>query len=81
MGYSAEICEGGEMVALKRILSTTSPQRMLTEMQYLQMLDGEHNVVELLNVCFDAGNLTLVLPYFEHERFRETYTAMTTCQG
>ena len=66
--------------SFKVFLPHPSIRACLTEMQYLQMLDGEHNVVELLNVCFDAGNLTLVLPYFEHERFRETYTAMTTCE-
>jgi len=34
-------------------------------------------VVELLNVCFDAGSLSLVLSYIEHSNFREIYTLLS----
>ena len=34
-------------------------------------------MVELLNVCFDAGSLSLVLSYIEHSNFREIYTLLS----
>jgi len=78
--YRAVTCDGDESIALKRIISTTSPARMLSEAKYLQTLDGAQNVVELLNVCFHDGNLTLVLPHFKHDYFRETYATMSVSE-
>ncbi|CAN0421417.1 unnamed protein product, partial [Discosporangium mesarthrocarpum] len=58
------------IVALKRINSTCSPQRILNEYRHMCRLGGRHNVVSVEGLVRTPGGcFGLVMPYFEHDEF------------
>ena len=59
------------VVALKRIHPTCAPSRILSEMNFLKVLGGTAHVPALLGGVRFEDQITLVLPYFEHDRFKE----------
>jgi cell division control protein 7 len=63
-------------VALKRLYPTSTPQRILSEIKLLQLLGGKCNVVPLLGGFRDGGQVTLVMPYFSHDSFKDFMSTM-----
>lgn len=57
-------------VALKRLYPTSSPRRVLNEIQCLRALNGAEGVTRVLACLRNFGEVILVLPYVEHERFQ-----------
>lgn len=60
-------------VALKRIYVTSSPQRILNELNLLFILSGSPYVAPLLDAVRQDDQIIAVLPYYEHIDFREFY--------
>jgi len=69
-----------EIVALKRINPTCSPQRILNEMRFLHLLGGKGHVAPLLGAIRDGHQVTLVLPLIEHQKFKDYLPLMTVAQ-
>jgi cell division control protein 7 len=79
-GYSND----SNLVALKRIYPTCSPPRILNEMMHLRNLglvflenilltchsSGKANVLPLCGVLRMKDQVTLVIPYFPHDKFK-----------
>lgn len=64
-------------VALKRIYVTSSPARILSELQMLK--DMSHpNVIPLLTAIRQNDQVIAVLPYFHHEDFRTYFHKMNS---
>ena len=57
-------------IALKRINSTSSPQRILDEMSFLKYLGGKNNVVPIINGIRCEDQVLVTFPYFYSEEFR-----------
>lgn len=57
-------------IALKRINSTSSPQRILDEMSFLKLLGGKNNVVPVINGLRCEDQVLVTFPYFYSEEFR-----------
>jgi len=64
------------VVALKRIYSTCRPGRILNEIQHLKNLGGKCYVTELLGGLRYKDQVTLILPYFEHDKFKDYLITM-----
>jgi cell division control protein 7 len=70
-----------EIVALKRIYPTSTPSRILNEIQLLRELGSEKaHVVCLKRILRFDDQVTLVLPYFAHDSFKEYVLTMTAPQ-
>jgi len=74
------ITSDNQIVALKRIYPTCSPARILHEMQFLKMLGGLNHVAQLLGAMRYKDQVTLVLPYVEHQKFKDYLPLMTVQQ-
>jgi len=75
------ICKATQrVVVLKRIYPTCSPDRILNEMKYLHLLGGKANVLPLLGALRCRDQVSLVLPYFEHHKFKDYLPLMTVPQ-
>ncbi|KAG0418294.1 putative cell division control protein 7 like protein 1 [Dictyocoela roeselum] len=57
-------------VAIKNITRTSSPQRVLDELQYLKKLRGVKNVIPLLNCMRHEDQIAAIFPYFKHDDFK-----------
>ncbi|CAN0423288.1 unnamed protein product [Ectocarpus sp. 12 AP-2014] len=68
-----------KLVALKRINPTCSPSRILNEFNQMRALGGGgHNVIEVQGVVRTPGGVfALVMPFFEHDDFRQVMKTLT----
>lgn len=57
--------------AIKNITMTSSPNRVLEELKFLKKLDGQNNVIPLINVLRFEDQIIAVFPYFHCSDFRE----------
>eukprot|EP00474_Spongospora_subterranea_P002113 CRZ02571.1 hypothetical protein [Spongospora subterranea] len=64
-------------VALKRITPTSSPERIAREIQMLHDLGGNCHISPILTAHRSRDQVTLVMPYFQHDQFREYYNKLT----
>ncbi|CAM9810441.1 unnamed protein product [Ectocarpus sp. 4 AP-2014] len=68
-----------KLVALKRINPTCSPSRILNEFNQMRTLGGGgHNVIEVQGVVRTRGGVfAMVMPFFEHDDFRQVMKTLT----
>ena len=64
-------------VAIKKIYVTSSPQRILNELDLLNDLRGFDSVCPLITAFRHQDQVVAVLPYFKHTDFREYFRKMT----
>ena len=57
--------------AVKHIIPTSSPDRILTEVDCLRQAGGRHNVIPLLFCYRIGGDVVLVMPYIRPTKFSE----------
>ncbi|KAK9457671.1 kinase-like domain-containing protein [Dipodascopsis uninucleata] len=60
-------------VAIKRIYVTSSPQRVLNELELLHTLSGCASIAPLITAFRDQDQVVAILPYFRHVDFRDFY--------
>eukprot|EP00762_Andalucia_godoyi_P000411 ANDGO_03203.mRNA.1 putative cell division control protein 7 homolog 1 len=63
--------------AVKVLHPFSSPERILTEVEFLRLLGGKENVVALLRAFRQCDNVMLVLDYLDHEEFKEHFLFYT----
>ncbi|KAI0836235.1 kinase-like protein [Hypoxylon sp. FL0890] len=66
-----------KFVAIKKIYVTSSPARILNELELLHDLRDSHSVCPLITAFRHADQVLAVLPYFRHQDFRKYYPQMT----
>lgn len=64
-------------VAIKKIYVTSSPTRILNELELLNDLRGFESVCPLITAFRHTDQVVAVLPYFRHTDFREYFRKMT----
>jgi cell division control protein 7 len=64
-------------VAIKKIYVTSSPSRILNELDLLNDLRGFDSVCPLITAFRHTDQVVAVLPYFKHTDFREYFRNMT----
>lgn len=64
-------------VAIKKIYVTSSPSRILNELDLLYDLRGCNSVCPLITAFRSTDQVVAVLPYFKHTDFREYFRNMT----
>lgn len=64
-------------VAIKKIYVTSSPSRILNELELLNDLRGCDSVCPLITAFRHTDQVVAVLPYFRHTDFREYFRRMT----
>jgi cell division control protein 7 len=64
-------------VAIKKIYVTSSPSRILNELELLNDLRGFDSVCPLITAFRHTDQVVAVLPYFRHTDFREYFRKMT----
>ncbi|KAH7382977.1 kinase-like domain-containing protein [Cadophora sp. MPI-SDFR-AT-0126] len=64
-------------VAIKKIYVTSSPSRILNELELLNDLRGFDSVCPLITAFRSTDQVAAVLPYFRHTDFREYFRKMT----
>lgn len=64
-------------VAIKKIYVTSSPQRILNELELLNDLRDAPNVCPLITALRSNDQVVAILPYFPHKDFREYYRDFT----
>ncbi|KAI9740817.1 MAG: hypothetical protein M1818_004422 [Claussenomyces sp. TS43310] len=64
-------------VAIKKIYVTSSPSRILNELELLNDLRGCNSVCPLITAFRHTDQVVAVLPYFRHTDFREYFRKMT----
>ncbi len=64
-------------VAIKKIYVTSSPSRILNELELLNDLRGCDSVCPLITAFRHTDQVVAVLPYFRHTDFREYFRQMT----
>lgn len=64
-------------VAIKKIYVTSSPARILNELELLNDLRGFDSVCPLITAFRHTDQVAAVLPYFRHTDFREYFRRMT----
>ncbi|KAK6579949.1 hypothetical protein PZA11_007657 [Diplocarpon coronariae] len=64
-------------VAIKKIYVTSSPSRILNELELLNDLRGFDSVCPLITAFRSTDQVVAVLPYFRHTDFREYFRKMT----
>eukprot|EP00903_Cladosiphon_okamuranus_P012151 g11399.t1 len=77
--HSAVRQKKDDLVAIKRINPTCSPSRILNEFEQMRKLrGGNHNVIQVQGVVRTPGGVfALVMPYFEHDDFRQVIKTLT----
>ena len=63
----------GQLVALKKIYVTSSPQRIANELELLHILRDSPHICPLLTAFRHMDQVVAVLPYFRHLDFRLYY--------
>lgn len=66
----------GVYVALKRIYVTSSPQRILNELEIMEDLRNCRNISFLITAFRTEDQIIAVMPYSRHSDFREYYRIM-----
>eukprot|EP01119_Soliformovum_irregulare_P005349 TRINITY_DN17119_c0_g1_i1.p1 TRINITY_DN17119_c0_g1~~TRINITY_DN17119_c0_g1_i1.p1 ORF type:complete len:440 (+),score=54.24 TRINITY_DN17119_c0_g1_i1:71-1390(+) len=70
--YLAQRLDGSDStVAIKRIYPTCSPERIYNEIQHLKVLGGLHNVAPFLGGLRERDQVTIVMPFMDHDNFKE----------
>ncbi|KAK3361876.1 kinase-like domain-containing protein [Lasiosphaeria ovina] len=64
-------------VAIKKIYVTSSPTRILNELELLHDLRGCSSVCPLITAFRQTDQVVAILPYFRHADFREYFRKMT----
>ena len=64
---------GAKYVAIKKIYVTSSPLRILNELELLHDLRDSPNVCPLITAFRDQDQVIAILPFFPHKDFREYY--------
>lgn len=64
---------GNVYVALKRIYVTSSPQRIMNELELLTELRGAQHVAYLIQAIRHEDQVIAIMPYRKHQDFREYY--------
>ena len=62
--------------ALKHLIPTSSPERILMEIECLRLSNGRQNVVPLLFCHRILGDVILVMPYIPNNKFNEVIRTM-----
>ncbi|KAI0010727.1 kinase-like protein [Xylariaceae sp. FL0662B] len=65
-----------KFVAIKKIYVTSSPSRILNELELLHDLRGSPYVCPLITAFRQADQVIAILPYFRHQDFRKYYPHM-----
>ncbi|XXH01037.1 hypothetical protein Hte_007388 [Hypoxylon texense] len=66
-----------KFVAIKKIYVTSSPARILNELELLHDLRDSHSVCPLITAFRQADQVLAILPYFRHQDFRKYYPHMS----
>ncbi|KAI1499277.1 kinase-like domain-containing protein [Biscogniauxia marginata] len=66
-----------KFVAIKKIYVTSSPARILNELELLHDLRDSHSVCPLVTAFRHADQVLAILPYFRHQDFRRYYPNMS----
>ncbi|EAQ92102.1 hypothetical protein CHGG_00337 [Chaetomium globosum CBS 148.51] len=64
-------------VAIKKIYVTSSPNRILNELELLHDLRGCQSVCPLITAFRSTDQVVAILPYFRHADFRDYFREMT----
>ncbi|KAF8424011.1 kinase-like domain-containing protein [Tirmania nivea] len=64
-------------VAIKKIYVTSSPQRIMNELELLHELRGCRDVVPLITAFRHLDQVVAILPYFKHVDFRNYFRALS----
>ncbi|ORX86743.1 kinase-like protein [Anaeromyces robustus] len=75
--YYAKKIKGKKYYALKRIYATSSPQRIENEISILHDLRKKSNIVSIYGCVRYEDQVILVLPYIQHNDFRNYFNTMT----
>jgi cell division control protein 7 len=73
----AQVQRRPKYVAIKKIYVTSSPSRILNELDLLFDLRGCNSVCPLITAFRSTDQVVAVLPYFRHTDFREYFRKMT----
>lgn len=65
-----------KFVAIKKIYVTSSPARILNELELLHDLRESPSVCPLITAFRESDQVLLILPYFRHQDFRRYYPKM-----
>ncbi|KAI1120455.1 putative cell cycle protein kinase [Nemania abortiva] len=65
-----------KFVAIKKIYVTSSPARILNELELLHDLRDSPSVCPLITAFRESDQVLLILPYFRHQDFRKYYPRM-----
>lgn len=57
--------------AIKLVVPTSHPNRLVTELRCLLELGGNHNVIRCLFSVRHEDHVAIVMPYFPHNKFKE----------
>ncbi len=68
--------QGEQKYALKHLVPTSSPDRILMEVDCLRRADGKSNVSPLLFVHRHMGDILLAMPYIDYTKFGHTINTM-----
>ncbi|KAI1848421.1 hypothetical protein JX265_008797 [Neoarthrinium moseri] len=66
-----------KFVAIKKIYVTSSPSRILNELELLHDLKDSPSVCPLITAFRQSDQVLAILPYFRHQDFRKYYPNMT----
>ncbi|EPY54033.1 CDC7 protein kinase Hsk1 [Schizosaccharomyces cryophilus OY26] len=64
-------------VAIKKIYATSSPMRILNELEILYLLRGMDTIAPLITALRNEDQVLLVLPYYQHTDFRQFYSTFS----
>ena len=67
--YLAENAKTKAQLALKHLVPTSKPARILMEAKCMKRAEGHHNVVRLVGVWRIGGDVILAMPYTNHCKF------------
>ncbi|KAJ6230771.1 cell division cycle 7-related protein kinase [Anaeramoeba flamelloides] len=71
--YRAREILTGKIVALKRIFPTSSPTKILREMEIIHEIRGSDTVCSLLGGCRHEDQITLIMSYFPTDDFKDFF--------
>ncbi|EPX72394.1 CDC7 protein kinase Hsk1 [Schizosaccharomyces octosporus yFS286] len=63
-----------KFVAIKKIYATSSPMRILNELEILYLLRGIDTIAPLITALRNEDQVLLILPYYQHTDFRQFYS-------
>ena len=63
--------------ALKHILTISASQRIENEIKCLSLLKGCDNIVSLQTFFHCNGHVILVMPFIEHDKFKDFFSTLT----